>query len=369
VIGSVVVVVAFIGLFVAGAMGKIGGPSDPKTHQVAADGSTDPSTSATDPSSPASPSAAPTDSTAIAPQHVKQAEKLKHTIAWLRRGLADETTFRVSTLNLLGDSHTTHHGNKHGYPSGVTRMGYAYSLLKAADIDVVGFQEMETPQYNRFRSLGGSLWDAYPGPSLDRGSVRVSIAWRTDTWKLIDAKSVAIPYFHGQLIRSPVVELENLTSHRNVWFFNTHNPASTHHWGNNAHWRAVAIGIEVSLANELSADGTPVVFLGDYNDREAAFCPLTGDTPLVAAAGGSNTGGCDLPSHPGIDWIFGSDVQFSGYVSTRAGVVPRTTDHPFVYAQGYIPQEPLGGDGPSGSPSTTTGPIDLSDVPSTATGE
>ena len=133
------------------------------------------------------------------PQDVKDAKKLKRTLAWLRRGLADETTFRVGTFNVLGSSHTAKvGGNKRGYASGSTRMGMAYSLISQADLDVVGFQEFEEVQYSRFRSLAGSRWDAYPGPTLDRGSIRDSIAWRTDVWELVEANSIGIPYFGGR---------------------------------------------------------------------------------------------------------------------------------------------------------------------------
>ena len=37
-------------------------------------------------------------------------------------------------------------------------------------------------------------------------------------------------------------------------------------------------------------------------------------------------------------------MEFSGFVSASQGIVGRVSDHPFVYAEGYIPEEPLGGD-------------------------
>jgi hypothetical protein len=298
--------------------------------------------------------------TDVPAQTVKDAKKLKRSLAWLRRGLADETTFRVATFNVLGNSHTAGGGNARGFASGTTRMGMAWSLISQADLDVIGFQELEDPQYSRFRSLAGSNWDLYPGPTLDRGSIRDSIAWRSDKWDLVEANSIAIPYFGGDLIRRPVIKLKNKESGREVWFFNVHNPADTPTHGNNTRWRAAAVSTEIRLANELSADGTPVVFTGDYNDREAVFCPMVGGTSLEAANGGSNDGGCAPPGRMDVDWIFGSGIQFSGFVSASQGIVGRVSDHPFVYAQAYIPEEPLGddvaGDVASGdaSPSATS---------------
>ncbi len=355
---TAVLVLAFVTLFVGGATGMIGSRDDGDGDgggQIAADvgaaaKSPDADPGVDDTASPDATATTPDEPTEIVtdvpPQDVKDSKKLKRSLAWLRRGLADETTFRVGTFNLLGSSHTAKiGGNRKGYASGATRMGMAYSLINQADVDVIGFQEFEEAQYYRFRSLAGSRWDVYPGAGsgLDRGSIRDSIAWRTDVWDLVEANSIAIPYFGGDMIRRPVIKLENKASGRQVWFFNTHNPASTSNHGNNARWRGVAVGIEVRLANELAADGTPVVFTGDYNDRAEVFCPIVGGTEMVAANGGGYSGGCDTPAHMDVDWIFGSGMEFSGFVSASRGIVGRVSDHPFVYAEAYIPEEPLGG--------------------------
>ena len=364
---SVVLVVAFATLFVGGATGMIGareahdarGPAqavgvDAETGDDAATGSDAGATGATEASDD------PTEVvTGVAPQQVLGAKRLKRSLAWLRRGLADETTFRVGTFNVLGSSHTARGGNRKGWASGYTRMGWAWSLIAQSGASVVGFQELEEVQYSRMRSLSG--WGAYPGPTLDRGSIRNSLAWDPDVWTLVEANSIGIPYFGGQIIRRPVVKLENIESGREVWFFNTHNPASTKGHGNNARWRAAAIGIEVRLANELSADGTPVVFTGDFNDRAEAFCPIVGGTTLEAANGGGYSGGCDTPDRMDVDWIFGSGLQWSSFASNSQGVVGRVSDHPYVYAEAYVPQEPLGGPGATPSDAPSDGATDGSD--------
>jgi hypothetical protein len=371
VVATAVLVVAFVVLFVGGATGMIGSrdDGDGKGRLAAEDASSAGSSHEAEPaadtesteSAPTTPDEPTEIVTGVPPQDVKDSKKIKRSLEWLRRGLADETTFRVGTFNVLGSSHTAKiGGNKRGYSSGPTRMGMAYSLINQADLDVIGFQEFEEAQYARFRSLAGSRWDVYPGASLDRGSIRDSIAWRTDVWDLVEANSIAIPYFGGDLIRRPVIKLENKVSGRQVWFFNTHNPASTPNHGNNAHWRGVAVGIEVRLANELSADGTPVVFTGDYNDRAEVFCPIVSGTELEAANGGGYSSGCDTPDHMDVDWIFGSGMEFSGFVSASKGIVGRVSDHPFVYAEAYIPEEPLGGEAgePGDEPTGTASPSD-----------
>lgn len=339
-LASAGVVITFVLLFVGGATGVIGSPAGDETRgeAVTSGSSTQdaPGADGTEPTAEGEPTAIATD---VPAQVVKQAEKLNRTLKWLRQGLADETTFRVGTFNVLGNSHTAPGGNRKGFASGVARMNMAYSMITNADLDLIGFQEFEDPQYNRFLALGGSRWDVYPGRTLDRGSIRNSLAWRTDVWELVEATSVAIPYFGGQSIRRPLVKLKNIESGREIWFFNTHNPADVR--GNQARFRAVAIGIQTQLANELGADGTPVVLTGDFNDRAEAFCPLVGNTELEAANGGSNDGSCLVPDRPQVDWIFGSGIDFSGYVLAEQGVKGRISDHPFVYAEGFIPLEPL----------------------------
>ena len=361
VVATVMLVVAFVTLFVGGATGMIGAPGDgggddqavPADARVvdtrAEGGSQGGQDRASDTPASADPTAVVTD---VPPQSVKDAKKLKRSLAWLRRGLADETTFRVGTFNVLGSSHTAKGGNRKGWASGYTRMGWAWSLISQANLSVVGFQELEDVQYSRMRALSG--WDAYPGPTLDRGSIRNSLAWDPDVWELVEANSIGIPYFGGQIIRRPVVKLKNIASGREVWFFNTHNPATTAGHGNNARWRVAAISLEIRLANELTADGTPVVFTGDYNDRAEAFCPIVGGTDLEAANGGSSSGSCSPPPHMDVDWIFGSGIDWQEFTSASQGITGRVTDHPFVYAEAYVPEEPLG-DVPPGTEPTPTG--------------
>ena len=111
-------------------------------------------------------------------------------------------------------------------------MGWAWSLFAQSGASVVGFQEFEEAAVLPLAAPCPAR-GAYPGPTLDRGSIRNSLAWDPDAVELVEANSVSIPYFGGQPIRRPVVKLENIESGREIWFFNTHNPASTSH-GNDA---------------------------------------------------------------------------------------------------------------------------------------
>jgi endonuclease/exonuclease/phosphatase family metal-dependent hydrolase len=251
------------------------------------------------------------------------------------------TQFRVSTFNVLGASHTNPGGNKRGWAAAPTRMSYAVSVLRAYDVDVVGLQEFEDSQYRSFVGQTDGAWGVYPGLSGDPRAVRNSIAWRTDTWELVSASTIAIPYFHGSQVPIPSVRLRNIASGQDVYFVNTHNPASTGRWGNNEHWRDVATAIEINHIDELHAAGFPVVMTGDFNERDEAFCKVTASGALTAANGGSIGPACAPPTDMDVDWIFGSTgIVFSGFLSTKSGVVPRATDHPFVMSDAMIPVLP-----------------------------
>lgn len=245
--------------------------------------------------------------------------------------------FVISSFNVLGSSHTRPGGNKPGMASGTTRMQWAMQLVDRHGVDVVGFQELEEDQLHTFNRLAGGRFGIYPGMQLGKPETRNSLAWRTSTWQLLEAQHIDIPYFDGNLRKMPVVLLQHRATGRKAWFANFHNPASTRRVGNQQHWRNVATAKEIDLANRLRASGNPVFFTGDMNEKAEYFCAITGRAPMVAANGGSNSGGCRPPGNMKIDWIFGSnDVSFSGYFADRSAMVQKTSDHAMIVSRAAL---------------------------------
>lgn len=238
--------------------------------------------------------------------------------------------FRVATYNVLGDSHTGPGGNKPGFPDAGPRMDMTIAHLRSNGIDVVGFQEFEQSQFAMFSSRAGE-YSLYPGMSLGNKSVRFNIAWRSSVWRLVEGRSLSIPYAGGSRIEMPVVLLESTSTGRRAWFANFHNPADTPSLGNNARWRAEAAGIEISYLTELhQSTGHPVIATGDYNEREEIFCRFTAGGVFSAAAGGSTGGSCAPPPQMQVDWIFGSTgVAFADYAVMGTGVA---SDHAMVHS-------------------------------------
>jgi endonuclease/exonuclease/phosphatase family metal-dependent hydrolase len=249
---------------------------------------------------------------------------------------SDDTAFHVASFNVLGHSHTT--GSKSAYADGVTRMGYAFEILRNHHVNVVGFQELQPPQLEKFNELTGKRWAVYPGGRLENIAMHNSIAWKTRRWEKVSADYINIPYFFGRLVKMPVVKLRHVKTGRLVYFANFHNPADSH--GDAQKWRDQARRKQIALANRIAETGIPLVLTGDMNEREKYFCNMVARAPMRAANGGSNREGepCDTPPYMGIDWIFGSRaVSFEDYRRVVTPLVDKTTDHPFLVTRAIIP--------------------------------
>jgi hypothetical protein len=243
--------------------------------------------------------------------------------------------FDLSSFNVLGSSHSAPGGTKPQMAPGVTRIRWAAGLLDRHGVDVVGFQEIQLDQVRAFVRIRGGTYDVYPGSSAGGKAAQNSIAWRTDMWERVRAYTVPIFYFNGSRMPMPVVLLRHRATGVSAYFTNFHNPASTRRHPNQERWRRLALLQEVALVNRLRREsGYPVFLMGDLNEKEEAFCTMTGRTAMVAANGGISAGPCRPPRPIGIDWIFGSGgVTFSNYRADRSPTVSRTTDHPMVVSR------------------------------------
>lgn len=249
------------------------------------------------------------------------------------------TQFRIASFNLLGAGHTKPGGDRRGWASGTQRMVWSVQLIRQQNLDLIGFQEMQDPQFRKFQALTGDQYGIYPGDQLGPAAMHNSIAWRRDTWEKVALKWVHIPYFHGDKIRMPYILLRNTKTDQLAWFANFHNPANAR--GDASKWRKKATDIQIALANRLRKDypGVPVHFTGDFNDRQGYYCPVATRTELRSANGGHVSGTkCNPPKVMPVDWIFGTaPTKFTGYVALRSALVRKSTDHPLVMADASIP--------------------------------
>ena len=252
----------------------------------------------------------------------------------LTSGDSADTRFHVSSFNILGWTHTR---GSSRYADGVKRMTWAHEILRSHHVNVVGFQELQPQQLEKFNELTGKRWSVYPGDRFERIAMHNSIAWKTRRWERVDVDYINIPYFFGDPVKMPVVKLRHRATDRLVYFANFHNPADS--YGNAQKWRDQARRKQIDLADRIAETGVPLVITGDMNERDKYFCNMVGKTSMHAANGGSNREGepCETPDYMGIDWIFGSRaISFTGYKRVETELVRKTTDHPFLVARATI---------------------------------
>lgn len=231
--------------------------------------------------------------------------------------------FGVAMINILGSQHTV--GGRGGFAPGTSRAYAATQMLLARGSSIIGFSEIQNDQLAVFRNNAPG-YDVYPGTELGNAGVPTTIAWNTAVWRLVETQVIYIP-FSGQTRPQPVVKLANVASGVEIWVMNVHNSPQ----GMEGE-RDRAEAVEVAKINELAAAGTPMIVMGDFNEKQEILCRITAATPLESTIGG---GSCYPPPQPmRVDWIFASpSFTFGSYEVTRAAPVPYITDHAVLFSR------------------------------------
>ena len=239
----------------------------------------------------------------------------------------------VASFNVLGHSHTKGPHGRRGFANSHVRLALAIKALRRTHVGIVGFQELQHPQYHQFlrqTARTGERWGVFPGSPRDTDN---TIAWRRSRFRLVRGWRVGIPYFHGNVRPMPVVELRSRATGRHLYVMNVHNPADVR--GNAAHWRRIAVARERRVTTQLTRrhKRAPVLLTGDMNDRAAFFCAVTANHVMHSFLGGSHRHGrCHAP-RSGVDWILGNrHVSFRSHRINRSKLVSAATDHPLVSA-------------------------------------
>jgi endonuclease/exonuclease/phosphatase family metal-dependent hydrolase len=251
--------------------------------------------------------------------------------------------FVVASFNTLGASHTR---SSRTYPTYDVRTPRQLDLLNSYGVDVVGLQEFQRVQYDRFMAVSAGSFGVFPDqatladPTSDFnrqvGPTENAIIWRNATMELVEPPTwIEIPYFTGTR-KIPVVLLRDRATGRTAYFINTHNPASGVGYGDQSANRRTAIAIERAKIVELRATGRPVFITGDFNDRLPAFCPLTAGM-LSITPDSIPAMSCAPPKSPGIDWVFAAGpARFSRYARDWKPKDMRLSDHPIVWSRVHL---------------------------------
>jgi endonuclease/exonuclease/phosphatase family metal-dependent hydrolase len=277
-----------------------------------------------------------------------------------------KTKFKVASFNILGWDHTAPGGTKRGYADGKVRMKWAVQMLKSEEVDVVGLQELQPPQYEKWLKKASFEYDIFPGYIDTVGFLRNSIAWRKDKFRMVSNSWLKLPYFHGDVLRMPVVLLQSLQSGQQFYVMNFQNPADVR--GNAQKWRLIGQRLQIALVNKLRADNNlPIIWTGDMNARKQVFCRVTKQAAMISANGGVRTDTtCAPPPSMIVDWIFGTGVKFKRYEQIRTAKVIRTSDHHLLTTKAVL--WPMGATIPPPSPTASpTAPTTASPSPTDPT--
>lgn len=248
--------------------------------------------------------------------------------------LLGDPGFNIASFNILGASHTGRGGSKASWPDWQVRLPRALDMLERYGAEVVGLQELQKRQHTRLLELAGDTWGIYP-PTTESDTEN-SIIYRKSRFTLLSANTFPVPYFDGHPRQMPYVLLQDNVTGRTAYVINVHNPATTPRWGNQARWRREAIARERQLVIDLRAEGRPVFLTGDFNDRAAAFCPLT-EGKLMISPDSIPSMECAMPPYYWVDWIFAAgQARFTSLSVDTSPRPSRITDHPLVIARAHL---------------------------------
>lgn len=261
-----------------------------------------------------------------APQEDGELEKLR-IAAESQKTRIREVSFGIATFNVLASQHTDAGGQHGGWPSSGWRTPQEVAYIRNSGVSVVGLQEVKSGQLAGLTS--GLGFKAWPGGSDPDNSV----IWDPDVFEFVSGDAFYITFMHGTRMQ-PIVRLRHRKTNLEFYFLNMHASAGG---GQYASSRAAGHNTAAATVNRLKKDGIPIFLTGDMNDREAFFCRVMPPTGMVAAAGGSTSGGCRPPGEMPVDWIVATDqVSFSNFSNDKSPVARRVSDHHYVSATATV---------------------------------
>ena len=235
-------------------------------------------------------------------------------------------TFRIATFNVLASQHTDG-GGRGGWPSSGWRTPQTVGYIRNHDVDVVGLQEVKPGQLSGITA--GTGFKAWPSGSDPDNS----IIWDPAVFEFVSGDAFYIRFMHSTRMQ-PIVRLRHKATKLEFYFLNMHASAGG---GQYAASRAAGHNTAAATVNRLKSAKIPIFLTGDMNDREAFFCRVLPPTGMVAAAGGTTSGGCRPPGQMPVDWIVAtSGVDFSSFVNDKSPVARRVSDHHFVSATATV---------------------------------
>lgn len=254
---------------------------------------------------------------------------------------AKGSNFNIASYNLLGASHTEPGGDTtQGHDRYGPRLDKAISIMKQNNFDIVGLQELESPQRKKLLNDAGDTYDIYPSTDIATNNFSENaIIWIKSKFSLVESGKTTIPY-NATLNRDvPWVKLKDRTSGQEFYVFNTHDPVGE----NNKQYRPQDAKIHLADMEAKIKTGLPVFMTGDFNsayevrpqfdlkDRSLlTYCILTstGDINDSIDAKNGKDGTCPSKSGGAIDHVYVSkDVNVGAWEHIVNSDTNAASDH------------------------------------------
>ncbi len=247
-----------------------------------------------------------------------------------REAARQTMTFQIGTFNVLGSQHSAPGGDHARYPAASVRNARAVARIRSFGVDILGTQELQPDQLNGLQAMTG--YAAYPGYAFGSRETDNSILYDDSRFEFVSGSSFTIHFMHANRPQT-ILRLRDRVTGREFYVLNMHASAGG---GGYAVTRRAGHYAAAATVNRLKADGIPIFLTGDMNDRAEFFCRVAPATGMVAAIGGSISGGCHPAGALAVDWVMGwGNVSFSNYIEDRS-TMQTTSDHYFVSATATV---------------------------------
>ncbi len=166
-------------------------------------------------------------------------------------------------------------------------------------VDILGTQELQPDQLNALQAMTG--YAAYPGYAFGSRETDNSILYDDSRFEFVSGSSFTIHFMHANRPQT-ILRLRDKETGREFYVLNMHASAG---FGGYAVTRRAGHYTAAATVNRLKAEGIPIFLTGDMNDRAEFFCRVAPATGMVAAIGGSISGGCHPAGALAVDWVMG----------------------------------------------------------------
>jgi hypothetical protein len=247
-----------------------------------------------------------------------------------REAARQTMTFQIGSFNVLGSQHSAPGGDHARYPAARSRNVGAVARIRSFGVDILGTQELQPDQLNGITAMTG--YAAYPGYAFGSRETDNSILYDDSKFEFVSGSYFTIHFMHANRPQT-ILRLRDRDTGREFYVLNMHASAGE---GGYAVTRRAGHYIAANTINRLKAEGIPIFLTGDMNDRAEFFCRVAPMTGMVAAIGGSISGGCHPAGALAVDWVLGwGNVSFSGYIEDRS-TMRVVSDHYFVSATATV---------------------------------